>query len=350
MGVVLRKRALVTGATGQDGRYLLELLVRAGYDVHGQTRGESPIAPAGVSWHRGVLTDPAFVEFLVADLKPDEIYNLAALSRPILSWGATRETAEINGFAPQAICDLLVRHRPGCRFFQATSSEMFGDSVGPWQDETTPFRPRSPYGITKLYAHHVIGAYRRQYGLHACSGILFNHESPHRPLSFVSQKIAHAAAAASCGLRDTEALDERGRPILSGGVLLLGDLTVRRDFGFAGDYAEAMHLILTHRDPDDYVIGTGETHSIEDFCKVAFAAVGLDWRDHVRVDSALIRKADNHFTRANTAKIRQATGWRPRLSFAELVACMVRAQVGLLRREASDARPRAATSSSRVTA
>lgn len=329
------KRALVTGATGQDGRYLVERLVHCGYDVHGQTRGAPPAAQNGVSWHRGALTDPAFLEYLIAELKPDEIYNLAALSRPVQSWQAARETAEVNAFVPQAICELVVRHRLRVRLFQATSSEIFGNSDTTWQDETTPCQPRSPYGISKLYAHHVIGAYRQQYGVHACSGILFNHESPRRPLSFVSQKIAHAAAAASCGLQETEALDERCRPILSGGVLLLGDLAVRRDFGFAGDYVEAMHLVLTHREPGDYVIGSGQTHSIEDFCKAAFASVGLDWRAHVRVDTGLIRKTDNRFTRANTAKIRQITGWRPRLSFSELVACMVGRQVALLRGEPS---------------
>lgn len=333
MQVKSGKRALVTGATGQDGTYLVDLLVRSGYDVHGQTRGVPPAAASGVNWHRGALTDQAFLEYLVAELKPDEIYNLAALSRPVLSWKAAQQTADVNAFVPQAFCELLVRHRPDARLFQATSSEIFGDSAGVWQDEATPCRPRSPYAIGKLYAHHVIGAYRQQYGLHACSGILFNHESPHRPLSFVSQKIAHAAAALSCGLRETEALDERGQPIVSGGILRLGDLAVRRDFGFAGDYVAAMHLILAHPDPGDYVIGSGEAHSIEDFCKVAFAAVDLDWRAHVRVDETLIRKTDNRFTRANTAKLRQTIGWRPRMSFSDLVTCMVRSQLALLRRE-----------------
>jgi GDPmannose 4,6-dehydratase len=286
-----------------------------------------------VHWFRGDLTDPHFLKYMVVELQPDEIYNLAALSRPILSWEAPQETAEINALVPQRICDLLVTYRPQCRLFQATSSEIFGDCASEWQDEATPCRPRSPYGIAKLFAHHVIGAYRRRYGLHACSGILFNHESPHRPISFVSQKIAYAAAAVSCGMRDTPALDERGQPILSAGVLSLGDLTVRRDFGFAGDYAEAMHRILAYPTPDDYVVGTGETHSIEEFCQAAFSSVGLDWRAHVSVDSNLMRKIDSHFTRANFAKLREAIGWRPRLSFEELVAGMVKAQVALIQGE-----------------
>lgn len=329
--MVLGKRVLVTGATGQDGRFLLNLLSRHGCEIHAQTRAAPPTMPVVVHWHRGDLTDPRFLEHLVVELQPDEIYNLAALSRPILSWEAPRETAQLNAFVPQSICELLVRHRPRCRLFQATSSEIFGDCAGEWQDEATQCRPRSLYGIAKLYGHHAIGAYRRQYGLYACSGILFNHESPFRPLSFVSQKIAYAAAAVSCGLSDTAALDERGRPILSGGVLLLGDLTVRRDFGFAGDYAEAMHLILQHPQADDYVVGTGEPHSIEEFCDIAFATVGLDWRDHVSVDQSLIRKIDSHFTRANCAKLREAVGWRPRVTFKELVGMMVRAQIASLR-------------------
>jgi GDPmannose 4,6-dehydratase len=327
----LSKRVLVTGATGQDGRYLFELLRRDGCEILAQTRRPSPAPVAGVKWHSGDLTNTEFLKFLVVDLRPDEIYNLAALSRPTQSWTATHETAELNAFVPQSICELLVRHLPHCRLFQATSSEIFGDCSEKFQDENSQCLPRSPYGIAKLFAHQTIGAYRRQYGLHACSGILFNHESPYRPLSFVSQKIAYAAAAFSCGLRETPDLDELGRPILSDGMLSLGDLTVRRDFGFAADYAEAMRVILQHPEPSDYVVGTGEAHSIEDLCETAFAAVGLDWRPYIRVDRDLIRKTDSRFTRANATKIRSILGWRPRVTFKELVAIMVRSQQAHLR-------------------
>jgi GDPmannose 4,6-dehydratase len=327
----LSKRVLVTGATGQDGHYLFELLRRDGCEILAQTRQPSPTPALGVNWHSGDLTNAEFLEFLIVELRPDEIYNLAALSRPIQSWAAIRQTAELNAFVPQHICELLVRHLPHCRLFQATSSEIFGDCSDEYQDENSQCLPRSPYGIAKLFAHQTVGAYRRQYGLHACSGILFNHESPYRPLSFVSQKIAYAAAAASCGLRETPELDELGRPILSGGVLSLGDLTVRRDFGFAADYAEAMRLVLRHPEPSDYVIGTGEAHSIEELCETAFAAVELDWRPYVRVDQSLIRKTDSHFTRANAARIRDTLGWRPRVNFKELVGIMVRSQLAHLR-------------------
>jgi GDPmannose 4,6-dehydratase len=327
----LSKRVLVTGATGQDGRYLFELLRRDGCEILAQTRQGSPAPTTGVAWHSGDLTNAEFLKFLVVELRPDEIYNLAALSRPSQSWKAARETAELNGFVPQMICELLVRYRPDSRLFQATSSEIFGDAGDEYQDENSRCQPRSPYGLAKLYAHQTVGAYRQQYGLHACSGILFNHESPYRPLSFVSQKIAYAAAAVSCGLRDTPELDELGRPILSAGMLSLGDLTVRRDFGFAADYAEAMRLILRHPEPSDYVVGTGEAHSIEELCETAFASVGLDWRPYVRVDQGLIRKTDSRFTRANATKIRNTLEWRPRVTFKELVEIMVRSQVAHLR-------------------
>jgi GDPmannose 4,6-dehydratase len=327
----LSKRVLVTGASGQDGHYLFELLRGDGCEIHAQTRRPAPVPTTDVKWHSGDLTNSEFLEFLIVEQRPDEIYNLAALSRPTQSWIAIRETAELNAFVPQSICDLLVRHLPHCRLFQATSSEIFGDCSDEYQDENSQCLPRSPYGIAKLYAHQTIGAYRRQYGLHACSGILFNHESPFRPLSFVSQKIAYAAAAVSCGLLETPELDELGRPILSDGMLSLGDLTVRRDFGFAADYAEAMRLILRHPDPSDYVVGTGEAHSIEELCETAFAAVELDWRPHVRIDQDLIRRTDSHFTRANATKIRNTIGWHPRATFKELVGIMVRSQVAQLR-------------------
>ncbi|OSI78140.1 GDP-mannose 4,6-dehydratase [Bradyrhizobium canariense] len=330
----MTKSALITGASGQDGRYLVELLQRYGYVVHAQSRRASPaVAGDGIRWHIGDLTSSAFLERLIRDTEPDEIYNLAAVSRPIMSWQFPLETAEINALLPQNICELLLRHLPRCRFFQASSSEIFGEGFSEHQNENTHCVPKSPYGVAKLYAHRIVGAYRKQYGLYACSGILFNHESPYRPLSFVSQKIAYAAAAAACGLKVSSELDERGRPILSDGKLLLGDLSVRRDFGFAGDYAEVMHMILQHSTPEDFVVGTGEDHSIQEFCEIAFQSVGLDWTDYVSVDPKLIRKTDNHYTRADSTKLRSTLNWRPKISFPELVASMVEAQVTVIRRE-----------------
>jgi len=323
----MTKTALITGASGQDGRYLINLLSNHGYVIHAQSRQQRPEQDPNAQWHFGNLTNIEFLEALVAKIRPDEVYNLAALSRPIASWSSPRETAELNAFVPQHICELLLKHNPQCRFFQASSSEIFGDGFTQIQNEQTHCEPKSPYGVSKLFAHRIVGAYRQQYRLHACSGILFNHESPHRPLSFVSQKIAYAAAAISLGLSEAKALDERGNPILSDGKLRLGDLSVRRDFGYAGDYVEAMHSILQHQVPDDYVVGTGETHSILEFCDIAFRSIGLDWTDHVSVDPKLIRRVDSHYTRADSSKIRAAVGWRPKVSFEELVSMMVEAQV-----------------------
>src|SRR6202790_5155663 len=242
------KRALVTGGAGQDGWYLIELLLSRGYQVFAHSR--RPIEPGvhgdRVNWHVRALTDDAFLQNLLSTSAADEIYNLAAVSRPALSWDIPIETALLNGLVPQRICEFIRREMPAARLFQASSSEIYGDGPAQLQDEQTKANPGSPYGISKAYAHQTIGAYRHQYGLHLSCGIMFNHESPRRPLYFVSQKIAHAAAAASLGLTETRELDERGRPILSDGRLYLRDIKVRRDFGFARDFVEAMHLIVQH--------------------------------------------------------------------------------------------------------
>jgi GDPmannose 4,6-dehydratase len=344
VGTPLKKKALVTGASGQDGFYLINLLHRHGYAVHAQSRRlpHPSLTQNATYWHVGDPSDRDFLDSLISSVTPDEIYNLAAVSRPILSWGSPRETAEVNGYVPQELCELLLKHKPGCRLFQASSSEIFGDGTDRAQDEQTSCVPKSPYGAAKLYGHRIIGAYRAQYGMHASSGILFNHESPRRPLSFVSQKIAYAAAALSLGLTRTSETDERGRPILLDGRIALGDLSVRRDFGFAGDYVEAMWLIVQHHTADDYVVGTGEDHSIEEFCDQAFRLVGRKWSDHVNMDPNLIRKVDSHYTRANAAKIRSTLNWKPKVAFNELVSMMVKAQIDSIRGGApSNIRPAA---------
>jgi GDPmannose 4,6-dehydratase len=328
------KKVLVTGASGQDGFYLINLLHRQGCVVHAQSRRlpHPSRRQDETCWHVGDPADRDFLDSLVSSVMPDEIYNLAAISRPILSWGLPRETADVNGLVPQDLCELLLRHKPGCRLFQASSSEIFEDGADRIQNEQTSCVPKSPYGVAKLYAHRIIGAYRAQYGLHASTGIMFNHESPRRPLSFVSQKIAYAAAAVSLGLTETSETDERGRPILLDGKMALGDLSVRRDFGFAGDYVEAMRLIVQHRTADDYVIGTGEDHSIEEFCDRAFGLVGRRWTEHVSSDPSLFRRVDSHYTRADTAKIRSILNWQPKVAFDELVAMMVKAQIDFIER------------------
>lgn len=329
----LTRRVLITGASGQDSYYLINLLRQQECVVHAQSR--RVLHPNshldGVCWHVGDLADRDFLDTLISVVMPDEIYNLAANSRPSQSWDDPRRTVEINGLVPQEICELLLKYKPGCRLFQASSSEMFGSEVPSAQNEQTRCIPNTPYGAAKLYAHRIIGAYRQQYGLHASTGILFNHESPKRPLLFVSQKIAYAAAAISLGLDTTSELNERGRPILSDGKIALGDLSVRRDFGFAGDYVEAMSLIVRHPTSDDYAIGTGQDHSIEDFCHQAFSFVGLKWTDHVVIDPTLLRRVDNRFTRADTTKIRSVLNWKPRVDFPALVSMMVMAQIKAIR-------------------
>jgi GDPmannose 4,6-dehydratase len=326
------RRALVTGAAGQDGYYLLRLLNGLGYAVHAHSsRAGEPDRRADASWHVGPLTDRAFLDGMLGAVQPDEIYNLAAISSPRLSWQMPRETAEMNALVPLQICEWIVASRPGCRLFQASSSEIFGRTQDEAQNEETACAPQSPYGIAKLYAHNIVGAYRRQYNLHACSGILFNHESPRRPLSYVSQKIAYAAAAISLGLAESPACGEDGKPIVLAGKVHLGNLDVRRDFGFAGDTVEAMHLILQHPTADDYVVGTGDSRSIREFCDAAFTRVGLEWSDHVVFDPGLMRKVDSLFTRADASKLRRVLGWAPKTSFAELVAKMVDANVAALK-------------------
>ena len=331
--VQVRKRALVTGGAGQDGWYLIEHLLSHGYEVFAHSRRHIDPCPHGgkVSWHTGDLSNEAFLKSLLSTSRPNEIYNLAAVSQPALSWDIPIETALLNGLVPQRICEFIRRELPATRLFQASSSEIYGDSAAQLQHEQTRANPGSPYGISKAYAHQIVGAYRQQYGLHLSCGILFNHESPRRPLGFVSQKIAHAAAAASLGLTETRELDERGRPILSDGKLYLGDINVRRDFGFAGDFVEAMHLIVQSNVPSDFVVGTGHAHSIAEFCEVAFRVGGLDWTRFVDVDPLLMRKVDSHFTRADSSKLQSELGWRPKVDFPALVDIMVQERIRVIK-------------------
>ena len=326
----MSRRALVTGATGQDGSYLVEFLLARDYQVHAQSRRPDTASMPehrDLHWHSADIRDSGALHALIAEVQPDEIYNLASISRPTVSWQNPHETAAVNALIPQQICELVLKLRPQCRIFQATSSEIFGNSASSPQSEETPCQPQSPYGIAKLYAHLIIGSYRAKYHLHASSGIMFNHESPRRPLSYVSQKIACAAAAVSIGLRDTPEKDERGQPLLQGGKVTLGNLDIRRDFGFAGDFVAAMHALLQSDTADDYVIGTGQSNSIRTFCEIAFHHVGLDWADHVTFDRSLLRTIDSYHTVADSSKIAARLGWRAKTSFVKLVTAMVDYQV-----------------------
>jgi GDPmannose 4,6-dehydratase len=310
------RRALITGITGQDGSYLAELLLEQGYEVYGLVRRSSSprlerIAhlEERLTLLRGDLLDPSSLVAAVAAARPDEVYNLAAQSFVPTSWQEPVLTAEFTGLGVTRLLEALRQAAPQARFYQASSSEIFGQVAQSPQDEHTPFWPRSPYGVAKLYGHWITVNYRESYGLFACCGILFNHESPRRGEEFVTRKISRAAARIALGL-------ER--------ELTLGNLQARRDWGFAGDYVRAMWLMLQREDPRDYVIATGITHSVADFCELAFAEVGLDWREHVRSDERLLRPAEIDRLVGDASRAREELGWSPSMDFEALVRHMVR--------------------------
>ena len=309
------KRALITGITGQDGSYLAELLLDKGYEVWGMVRRSSTNPMERIAHIRdrlkivhGDITDLASLIRLIGDVEPAEVYNLAAQSFVPTSWQEPVLTSHVTGFGVTNVLEAIRIVNPRVRFYQASSSEMFGKVRESPQTERTPFYPRSPYGVAKLYAHWITVNYRESHGIFACSGILFNHESPRRGLEFVTRKTTHGAAMIKRGLLDK---------------LRLGNLDARRDWGFAGDYVRAMWLMLQAERPDDYVIATGQTHSVKDVAAAAFARVGLDWREHVEVDPALFRPAEVDDLTGDSTKARSVLGWKPTVDFLGLVHSMV---------------------------
>jgi GDPmannose 4,6-dehydratase len=311
-------RALITGITGQDGSYLAELLLDKGYDVYGMTRRSSVATDERIAHiaHRlhlipGDLLDEASLVSAIRTSKPDEVYNLAAQSFVPTSWNQPVLTGELTGLGVARMLEAVRQAKPDARFYQASSSEMFGKVREEPQSETTPFYPRSPYGAAKAYAHHLTVNYRESYDLFAVSGILFNHESPRRGPEFVSRKITLAAA----------------RIARNGGELRMGNLDAERDWGFAGDYVRAMWLMLQADTPQDYVIGTGITHSVRDLCRIAFERAGLDYRDHVVIDPDLYRPAEVDHLRADPTKANVQLEWRPETSFDDLIGMMVDADL-----------------------
>jgi GDPmannose 4,6-dehydratase len=293
-------RALITGLSGQDGTYLSELLRGKGYDVAGVAREH--------------LLDQEALASLLREHEPREVYNLASPSFVPRSWEHPVETAEFAAVGVTSLLEAVRAVDPSMRVYQASSSEIFGQPADVPQTETTPLAPVTPYGVAKAYGHFILNSYRRRYGLHANGGILYNHESPRRPLDYLPSKVAHAAARIAAGAADE---------------LVLGDLDAQRDWGFAGDYVEAMWLMLQQDEPGDYVIASGELHSVEELVELAFAHVGLDWRDHVRVDESLKRgSAELHHLVGDATKARERLGWKPRVGFAELVRMLVDAAHG----------------------
>lgn len=323
------KRALITGITGQDGSYLADLLLAKGYEVHGIIRRASTFNTSRIDHlyqdphvhgvrlflHYGDLADSVHLVKLIYELRPDEIYHLAAQSHVRVSFDIPEYTADVTGVGAIRILEAMREAGVRARFYQASSSEMFGKVQEVPQRETTPFWPRSPYAAAKVFAYWATVNYRESYGLHATNGILFNHESPRRGETFVTRKITRAAAAIKLGLQE---------------ALYLGNLEAKRDWGYAPEYVEAMWLMLQQDAPDDYVIATGETHSVREFLEAAFGHLNLDWRDYVRHDPRYERPAEVDLLVGDASKARRQLGWEPRVRFAELVKIMVEADLAAL--------------------
>ena len=289
-----KKKAFITGITGQDGSYLAELLLGKGYEVAGIVRKTSNMAYDNIGHIQDQLRliqadllDPVSLREAIQKVQPDEVYNLAAQSHPAESFKQPIHTAEITAIGAHRVLDAVWDVVPKAKFYQASSSEMYGWVKEIPQSEETPFNPANPYAAAKLYAHAMTKIYRKSYDMFATCGILFNHESPRRHLNFVTQKVTYAAAAAKLGIKISDHLNEEGESIVKDGKVALGNLEAKRDWGFTGDFVEAMWLIMQQSTPDDFVIGTGETHSIRELCEVAFEYVGLNWEEYVEIDKAL---------------------------------------------------------------
>ena len=325
-----KKTALVTGCTGQDGSYLAEFLLKKGYKVAGLVRQTSNLAYANISHIQhdldliqADLLDPVCLREAIQKVRPDEVYNLASQSHPSESFKQPIHTAEITALGAHRVLDATYDVNPETKFYQASSSEMYGWVKEIPQNEDTPFNPANPYAASKLYAHTMTRIYRASYNMFAVCGILFNHESPRRHLGFVTQKVTYAAACAKLGIKNSEHLNEEGEPIVKNGKVALGNLDAKRDWGFAGDYVEAMWLMMQQDKPDDFVIATGKTHTIRDLCVEAFLHVGLGWEKYVVVDKRFIRPTETGPLIGDAAKAKKILGWQPKVNFKRLVAMMV---------------------------
>ncbi len=318
-------KALITGITGQDGSYLAELLLSQGYEVIGLVRRTSTVNFSRIEHIQeqltmvsGDLLDQMSLVKALDDHHPSEVYNLAAQSFVQTSWTQPVFTGEVTALGVTRLLDAIRTVDPTIRFYQASSSEMFGKVRETPQSETTPFYPRSPYGVAKVYGHWITVNYRESYGLHASSGILFNHESPRRGLEFVTRKVTYNVARIKLGLADK---------------LALGNLDARRDWGYAGDYVRAMWRMLQQDDPDDFVVATGVSHSVQDLCEIAFGYVGLDWHEYVVQDPRFVRPAEVDFLVGDASKAGSTLEWEPTVSFKELIHMMVDADLDLLTKE-----------------
>ena len=315
-------RALITGITGQDGSYLAELLLEKGYEVYGIVRRSSlekydriEQITEKVRLVEGDLTDQSSLDHAIQQVQPDEVYNLAAQSFVPVSWNQPVLTADVTGLGALRVLEGLRKHSPKTKFLQASSSEMFGKVVESPQTEKTRFHPRSPYGVAKVFAHHITVNYRESYKLFACSSICFNHESPRRGGEFVTRKVTQHVAKIKLGLANK---------------LKMGNLDAQRDWGFAGDYTRAMWMILQQPEPDDFVISTGQTHSVQELLELAFSRAGLDWKKYVEIDPKLVRPAEVDYLCGDASKARKVLGWEPKVGFKELIEMMVDADLAAL--------------------
>lgn len=321
----MAKRALITGITGQDGSYLAEFLLTQGYEVYGLVRRTSTLKYERIQHIQdqitivpGDMSDQTSLTHALSDIQPQEVYNLAAQSFVQTSWNQPVFTGDVTALGVTRMLDSIRAVNPEIRFYQASSSEMFGKVQEVPQKETTPFYPRSPYGVAKVYGHWITVNYRESYNLHASSGILFNHESPRRGLEFVTRKVTHHAAAIKLGLMKE---------------LRIGNTEARRDWGFAGDYVKAMWLMLQQDKPDDYVISTGETHSVERLLEVAFETLDLNWKDYTVQDERFMRPAEVDLLVGSCDKANKVLGWKPEVSFEKLIQMMVESDLQILKAE-----------------
>jgi len=318
-------RALITGITGQDGSYLAEMLLEKGYQVYGMVRrsGQEKYALIEhicerITFLEGELTNQDSLDQVVKKVQPDELYNLAAQSFVPLSWDRPILTSDITGFGVVRLLESIRAHSPKTRFLQASSSEMFGAVTESPQTEETCFHPRSPYGVAKVFGHHIIRNYREHYGIFGCSSICYNHESPRRGADFVTRKITKYVAMIKLGLTDKRKLK-------------MGNLDAHRDWGFAGDYVRAMWMMLQHSEATDFVLATGKTHSVQQLLETAFGCAGLDWKQHVEIDPALLRPAETHHLCGDAGKAERVLGWNPHVNFEQLITMMVEADLAALK-------------------
>jgi len=335
---VSKRKALITGITGQDGSYLAELLLKKGYDVSGIVRKTSHESYANIGkiqddlkLFQGDLLDPVSLREIIQKVEPDEVYNLASQSHPAESFKQPIHTAEITGIGAHRVLDATLDVNPKTKFYQASSSEMFGWVREVPQTESTPFNPANPYAVAKLYAFAMTKIYRESYNMFATNGILFNHESPRRHLGFITQKVTYAAACAKLGIKTSEYLNEEGEPIFKDRKVALGNLEAKRDWGFAGDYVEGMWKMMQAKKADDFVLATGETHTIKELCEEAFSYVGLDYKKFVTVDKRFIRPTETGPLVGDPSKAKKVLGWEPKTKFKDLVKMMVDANVARLK-------------------